>query len=93
MFTPYSAEAHKTLLLWTARTYYKGAWVALTDRVVAGFRYAKDNRRYGFVPYAAVFCFHRRFGGLIAEITWKVGKLEIICEWSKRLYRTKGEKL
>ena len=31
-----------------------------------------------------------RPGGLITEITWKVGKLKVICEWH---YRTKGEKL
>ena len=31
-----------------------------------------------------------RPGGLITEITWKVGRLEVICEWR---YRTKGKKL
>ncbi len=31
-----------------------------------------------------------RPGGLITEITWKAGNVEVICEWC---YRTKDEKL
>ena len=60
---------------------------------VCGNKIHKREPPLWFTPYAAVFRFHRRFDGLIAEIAWKGGKLEIICEWSKRLYRTKGEKL
>ena len=46
--------------------------------------YKKQGRRYGFSPYAAVFNFIGDSGGMIAEITWKAGNLEVICEWQKR---------
>lgn len=41
-------------------------------------------------PYAAVCHFHGQAGGLITEVTWKAGNLEVICEWR---FRTKNEKL
>ena len=38
-----SAEAHKPLLLRTARTYCKGAGAALTDRGAAGLKITDNN--------------------------------------------------
>ena len=50
--------------------------MAPNDRGVAELKYAKDNRRYGFTPYAVVAChFYRQASGLIAQITWKVGEV------------------
>lgn len=46
--------------------------------------------RRPFFQFRQFAIFTGRSGGLIAEITWKVGKLEVICECYNR---TKSEKL
>ena len=47
-------------------------------RIALGCSIGNHMRRSAFFP--------GRPGGLITEITWKAGRLEVICEWG---YRTK----
>jgi len=39
----------------------------------------KDDRRYGFIPYAAVCRFRRQALFPIQKTAWKAGESELIC--------------
>ena len=63
----------------TARTYIKGAEVALNDRGAVIRIYKRQP------PQMAHYHMRRSVISIgRPEITWIVGKLEVICEWRNR---------